>query len=172
MTTRTTGGRTTAPADAANYPQAEVLGVYVPTDGPQRQAFLANPERFDAFGWFGPEESGSALRDWIATATAIEILLHSDSATLDPEAFKQKGRRPVYVAGFVNVLSPDGTQCVERINAPVTGPARLLVYVHGYRPDRPLASSVGILPCPEPQPLPDRLWQAAPYGPPFEVFDT
>jgi len=65
------------------------------------------------------------------------------------------------------LLSEDGSEVVARWPgcAENIGAGRIGFYFHFYDPDRPMRWTYGVVPCPTPQPISDRLVSLLPYEP-------
>jgi hypothetical protein len=110
------------------------------------------------------------LRELSLNAAVIEALVDHPDATFDVGAFVQpdpaKSSDQWKVAWNETFLTADGETRIDlqrRQKIPDLDRFRVVFVIHFWKPHLPLRSSYGELPLPPIRPLPERLWQLAPY---------
>ena len=138
----------------------QVLGVY---------QLDVTPEVFaEQLPMYGDEEQ---CRDHFSSVVLIEAIGEAveerfslDDITQPNPAYPHNSPQAAWDEGL---LSSDGeTLLARKINCVKgTGPLRLAFYMHYWDAQLPLKWKYGEVPCPRPQPMPERLKRLMPYRP-------
>ena len=106
----------------------------------------------------------------LSSAVLVEALVTGADDRFNAGDFQQPN--PSLDSGLWQVawderyLSADGTALLastDPFSRPSDSNLRLVFYIHRWQTDQPLLSSYGPVPLPPIQPMPDRLWNLAPY---------
>jgi hypothetical protein len=149
-------------------PKLKILGIYRPAaDAARCERFIAAQlASLDGLRPARLAEIERELRDYLGSVALVEVSVTDPDGRFSVDDFLQTDpslpNNQSQAAWNEIFLSPDGEAVIGR-KLPIEPRFRIAFYVHFWNDELGLESSYGRLPCPKPQPMPERLWGLAPY---------